>query len=433
MTTKRKIPSAFNLAVFLLIVAVILSIIKTVFIDGGQYSEVFEALNLGLWDKGGVVFMVQMVFMLLLGQSLAKTPFFSLKISSLFQSLTNSRKTYATVALVSLLGCWVNWGLGLVLGALAANSAAQIMHKKQIPFNFGFLAALGYSGMMLWHSGLSGSSTIKAAENNSIKNMLREPLANAPEQIFISDTVFSTQNLLVSIVMVVAVWLFAKYAKVNEKLYDADKIEIETQKLSRTGYSAIVLASILAISLLVSTTFSINLAFLNPNFIITVLLIALLIVCRNLKSFTLHVERNLKSTSGILLQFPIYFAIMAILQHSGLMESLSNLMLQSLPSSALTYSTFISSGLVNFMVPSGGGQWLIQGPLIVETFLKSNESLPHGILAFAYGDALTNMLQPFWALPLLGITQLSISDLLPHTLKLFGIGFVIYSLAILLG
>ena len=88
--------------------------------------------------------------------------------------------------------------------------------------------------------------------------------------------------------------------------------------------------------------------------------------------------------------------------------------------------TFISAGLINIFVPSGGGQWAIQGPIIIEAASQLGVSISKSIMALAYGDQLTNMLQPFWALPLLGITGLKAKEILPYTLILLIAGTVIF-------
>ncbi len=88
--------------------------------------------------------------------------------------------------------------------------------------------------------------------------------------------------------------------------------------------------------------------------------------------------------------------------------------------------TFISAGIVNVFVPSGGGQWAVQGPIIVDAATQLDVNIPKSVMALAYGDQLTNMLQPFWALPLLGITKLKAKDILPYTLILLLAGMVIF-------
>jgi len=87
---------------------------------------------------------------------------------------------------------------------------------------------------------------------------------------------------------------------------------------------------------------------------------------------------------------------------------------------------------VNIFVPSGGGQWAIQGPIIIQATQELGLSLPKNIMAMAYGDQLTNMLQPFWALPLLGITGLKPKDILPWSVIIMGVGFLVFSIALLL-
>ena len=103
-------------------------------------------------------------------------------------------------------------------------------------------------------------------------------------------------------------------------------------------------------------------------------------------------------------------------------------------SSEFTYPiyTFFSAGLINFFVPSGGGQWYIQG-LDYSICVRNGYPLDKSILALAYGDQITNMMQPFWALPLLGITGLKAKDILPYTflLMLVGIGVFLFGLVFL--
>ncbi|MEO0404296.1 MAG: TIGR00366 family protein, partial [Bacteroidota bacterium] len=142
-------------------------------------------------------------------------------------------------------------------------------------------------------------------------------------------------------------------------------------------------------------------------------------------------EQAIKGSVGILIQFPLYFGIAAIMQSSGLIEALAS---HALDSSATGFSlfTFFSSGLVNVFVPSGGGQWVIQGPIIVTASEQIGVPLQKGIMAMAYGDQLTNMLQPFWALPLLGITGLKVKDIIPYTLALMLLGALIFITVILL-
>ena len=137
------------------------------------------------------------------------------------------------------------------------------------------------------------------------------------------------------------------------------------------------------------------------------------------------------AASGILIQFPLYFGIMGIMKYSGLVEIFSGFLMNISNETTFPLLTFFSAGLVNIFVPSGGGQWAVQGPIIVEAAENLGIPLGKAIMALAYGDQVTNMLQPFWALPLLGITGLKAKEIIPYTMFLMVIGVVIFVIGLL--
>jgi short-chain fatty acids transporter len=123
---------------------------------------------------------------------------------------------------------------------------------------------------------------------------------------------------------------------------------------------------------------------------------------------------------------------MSLMNKSGLISEVSIFFVAVSNETTFPLFTFLSAGMVNIFVPSGGGQWAIQGPILIKSALALGLDLPKSILALAYGDQITNMLQPFWALPLLGITKLSAKDILPYTLIMFMVGFTVYFSTLLL-
>jgi short-chain fatty acids transporter len=170
----------------------------------------------------------------------------------------------------------------------------------------------------------------------------------------------------------------------------------------------------------------ISLSFITPNFINLSLLGLCIILHQNFFNFLISINKAIKGASGILIQFPLYFGIMGIMKYSGMIEIISDLFIKISNQQTFPVFTFLSAAIVNIFVPSGGGQWAIQGPIIVESAIKLGVSIPKSIMSLAYGDQITNMLQPFWALPLLGITGLKAKEILPYTLVLMIIGGVIF-------
>ena len=151
-----------------------------------------------------------------------------------------------------------------------------------------------------------------------------------------------------------------------------------------------------------------------------------LLLHQNIQTFLGAVDDAIKGSSGILIQFPLYFGILALMQSGGLINLISDWFITISNAQTLPLYTFLSAGLVNLFVPSGGGQWAIQGPILLDAATTLGVPLPKIILAMAYGDQLTNMMQPFWALPLLCITGLKAKDILPYTLILMLIGMLVF-------
>ncbi len=153
---------------------------------------------------------------------------------------------------------------------------------------------------------------------------------------------------------------------------------------------------------------------------------------KNIFSFIRALDRAIVDGAGILIQFPLYFGIMGIMQDGGIAHAMSDYFVSISNALTLPLYTFISAGIINVFVPSGGGQWAVQGPIIIEACQALGVGLSKGIMAMCYGDQLTNMLQPFWALPLLGITGLKAKDILPYTLILMLGGIVIFTIVLLI-
>ncbi|RMD64186.1 MAG: short-chain fatty acid transporter, partial [Planctomycetota bacterium] len=127
------------------------------------------------------------------------------------------------------------------------------------------------------------------------------------------------------------------------------------------------------------------------------------------------VEEAARGCAGIILQFPLYAGVMGMMHESGLTTLISQRMADLASHATLPLYTFLSAAVVNLFIPSGGGQWGVQGPIAVQTALDAGVEPARMVMAVAYGDQLTNMLQPFWALPLLAVTGVKARDIVGYT------------------
>lgn len=445
------LPSPFAIAVLLTFITFFIALFTTQPADVDFWVYTVDLANFwqqGLWSDGLLVFAVQMMLMLVLGHVLALTKPIEYILNKLVFYCNTTAKAAFLVTLLTILVSLFNWGLGLIFGAIFARKVGEYAAKKLLPINYPLIGAAGYSGLMVWHGGISGSSLTKIAEEGHLKSLVsgiipESQLALLPDSISFIDTVFSPMNIIISVLLIVilpmAMFLVGKKSKATSLPQFTSEIKL-TEKIKAVGAEKIdhslfgvvfgALILLIAFYLAFNSSNTTPLSFITPNFINFSLLGLGLLLHGSFFNFLNAIEEAISGVSGILIQFPLYFGIMGIMKSSGLVNDLSAFFVSISNENTYPIFTFISAGIVNVFVPSGGGQWAVQGPIIIQAATDLGISLPKSILAMAYGDQLTNMLQPFWALPLLGITKLNAKQILPFTLFLMLMGTVIFLLGL---
>jgi len=451
------LPSPFTIAIVLTAVAFLVAMF---FGTSGTENRLDHWVELtqqwaeGLWNPPLLVFALQMMLMLVLGHTLALSPSvdrFIAKVTALF--CNSGPSAVYVVTLLTIIVALYNWGLGLIFGAILARKVGEHAARNGIKLDYAMLGAAGYSGLMVWHGGFSGSSLAKVAETNHLREMAigngmsADLVSTIPDAIGYGETVFSMMNICCSVLLLLilplTMWAIAKYkssevpvlrrSNLNE-FTDPDEELGFADKLDNSSVVAIVFGLLVLVAAMIQAYkhpgFS-ELTFINPNWINLSLLGLAIIFHGTFSSFLKAIDSAISGAAGILIQFPLYFGVMAIMSQSGLIQSIADGFVglcesSSSPNTLYPILTFFSAGLINIFVPSGGGQWAVQGPIIIQAATQLNIPLAKSILAMAYGDQLTNMLQPFWALPLLGITGLKAKQILPYTLILMVVGCLIF-------
>ncbi len=448
---KSFLPTPFTIAILITIVTFILAFTLTDS-DAGSGERGMELVGYwynGLWKDSMLVFAVQMMLMLVLGHAVALTK----PVDYVMRAATHFCKSTAsaafTVTLLTILVSLFNWGLGLIFGAILARKVGEHAYKNGISLNYALIGAAGYSGLMVWHGGISGSAPIKAAESGHIASLMEgilpaEQIAELPNAIPFSETVFGMMNIVVMLALIVCVPLFmfwlGKRSQVSLELpkvigeNEEKNASDDQQKLDVSPWFSRIIGSLIfayALYVAVHAMYE-GRDFIKPNFINFTLLGMALVLHSNVDGFLKAIDQAIRGAAGILVQFPLYFGIMGLMVGSGLIHVFSDFFVSISSEASFPIYSFMSAGIVNVFVPSGGGQWGVQGPIIIQSALELGVSLPKSIMALAYGDQLTNMLQPFWALPLHGITGLKAKSILPYTLAMMLVGGTIYLLALLI-
>ncbi len=431
----RLVPDPFVLALGLTALVIVGGCLSQI-ASGGAPMAVFGNAMMG-WvkgfgNKGGLAFALQMALILVSGHAIATSPVVRGGINRLARLPRSASASSVLVVLVSCTAALVHWGLGAIVGGLLAREICRAAALSGRRLNYPILGAAAYCGMAVWHGGMSGSAPLKVAEVGHLAMDLVGTIS-------ISQTIFSANNLIVTgaVVTVLAV-LFGFLTPPDSVLSVPKPIdtvssesEPETgwlgrlQDSSRPGQSIglvgicgiAVAIGFRAVSLDINT---VNIAFLFVG-----------IFCQgSLRRYVAAVFEGARGAGAIIIQFPLYFAILGVMRATGMVAWMSDGLVSLASQATFPVWAFLSAGLLNLFVPSGGGQWAVQGPILLSAGHSLGVDAGITVMAFSYGDAWTNMLQPFWALPLLGIMGLKARDIIGYTTVAFVVigGVVVASL-----
>jgi short-chain fatty acids transporter len=414
---QRYLPDAYLFAIILTFVAFGAALIWT---DKGPMDIVMMWGN-GLW--GLLAFSMQMALILVTGHALASSKPVHAVLRRLAQIPQNNVQAVMLVALVAGVANFLNWGFGLVVAALLAREVAKVGRKVDYPM----LVAAAYSGFVMWHGGISGSIPLALAT----KGHIVEKLVGI---IPVSQTIFSYWALIITwgvILTTPVLFYFMAKGKAEKDMVLLDPALLAEEEAAAAAAEVAATADVtpatkLENSLIVNYAFALmgviwlvkhfltNGFDLNLNVVIGIFLILGTIFHKTPINYVKAINEAIKGAGGIALQFPLYGGIQGIMVSSGLAAVIAKGFISIATVKTFPLMTFLAGGLINMFVPSGGGQWAVQGPINIPAGLELGVEPARVAMGIAFGDSWTNMLQPFWALPLLGIAKLKVKDIMGY-------------------
>jgi short-chain fatty acids transporter len=428
-------PDPFVIAVGLTLLSAILALTLGTYPGAETTSDKVNAMidawrgSDGLWKF--LAFGMQMSLILVTGHALAASKPIRALIARLAGLPNSAPAAAALVGLVAAIFGLINWGLGLIVGALFAREVARVCASKNIKVHGPLLAAAGYMGLLVWHGGFSGSAPLKMTTEAQARDVLPASVFESLETgaVPLSDTLLSPMNLFISggllIIIPLVLWLLTPKHdnEITPMPLDNDAEQTAHDAGDSTGFpnwierSPIVVWALALMLVYAFIRFSTKQGFmsLGPNEVNIAMLALGLIMHGSVRSYMSAAEDGARGCAGIILQFPLYAGIMGMLASSGLINDFSRFMGDIASETTAPIFTLASAAIVNVFVPSGGGQWGIQGPIALQTGAEAGLAPAKMIMAVAYGDQLTNMLQPFWALPLLAITKVKAREIVGYT------------------
>lgn len=418
--------------VFALILTIILFVCGLVFTDHGPIQMV-QFWGNGFWNL--LAFAMQMALVLVTGHALASSPLVSRSLTRLASIAKTPVQGVILVTLGSAIACLLNWGFGLIVGALFAKEVA-----KRVPgSDYRFLIACAYIGFLTWHGGLSGSVPLTAATPGN-------PLEKTAGLIPLTDTIFTGYNLFITIALLVALPIMTRLmmptgkevVEIDPQLFAKEEVAAtaEAAPTEKTFATVMENSRILTYIICVLGFSYLIYYFANKGFKVDINTVNLLFFIAGLLlhgtplSYMKAVGNAAKGTAGILIQFPFYAGIQGMMEQSGLGGMMTNAFISISTPETFPFLAFLSSGFVNFFVPSGGGHWVVQGPFIMPAAQQLGVDSGIAAMAIAYGEAWMNMAQPFWALPALAIAGLGVRDIMGYCVTTLLVSGVIFAIGL---
>ena len=425
-------PSIF--AVVLTLIAFVLGIV----VARQTPMQMVQNWYKGLWEL--LAFAMQMCLIIITGSAVAEAPIAKRGIRKLAGLAKSGKQAAWLVTFVSVLASFLHWGLSLIVGALLAKELAKELRIKKIPFEYGLIAAGAYVGQMTWQGMLSSIGLLIATPGHFLEDQIGV--------IPISQYMFNPMNIIVTIALLVLPPIFAGMLHPKEEHVSPlektaiEMIELESESVDqlpenpsvgdRLNHSRILAYALALMGVVYIVYHFATKGFdLDINMVNAIFLFAGIIMHGNIANYIRAVKNGIGGVSGIVFQFPLYAGIMGMIKYSGLVDILATGLVSISTPFTFPLWTFISASIVNLFVPSGGGQWAVQGPIAIQSAMMMNADIIKTALAVGYGNTWTNMFQPFWAIALLGVTGLKAKDIMGYTTAIMLMSGLIFILGVL--
>ena len=435
----RWVPDAF-------VVALVLSLLTfglAITVAGFGVTETLNSWGDGFWNL--LRFTNQITLTLLLGYALANTPPVRAALAQVAGYISTPTLAYSVACVITGVCALVSWGLSLIVAGIVSRSIGESCRTRGVVVHYPLLVASAFSGFVVWHQGLSSSVGLTVATPGHF-------LESQIGIIDTSQTLFTAWNaglalIVLALLPFVMVALRPRTAEdiseipqhlmPTETTLDTAPEEEEEQSAAYTPAERLEHSHWLNILMV-----SVGLAFIGTHFFVrgegltlnifnfTFLFAGLLLAGSPIRYVQIIVEGG-RVAAPFLLQYPFYAGIAAVMADSGLAEIVIGLFVQLSSPVTLPLFAFLSGGVLNIFIPSGGGQWAVQGPIMMSAALEVGANIPRVAMAVALGDQWTNLIQPLTIVPVITIAQVPLREIMGYCFFALIFSGVLFSLALL--
>ena len=431
---ERFYPDPFVFAILLTFVAMLMALGLT----AASPADTLDAWGAGLPSL--LSFTAQISITLLTAHALAHTDPVQKLLARVGDVPRSGYQAYFLVALLSGFSALISWALCLVVGAIVAREIALSARARGLAIHYPLLVASAYAGMVVWHMGYSGSAPLFVATPGHI---LEAQIGIIP----ITQTTFTVVNLSLAVVTIVTIAIICPLMQPERsEVVEIDPAVFDNSNENEGAVAAVIGRTpaqrlddfrLLNLSLAVLLGLYLIYWFRTEGFKLDLNIVNWTFLCAGLwlARSPVHYVRLMVNASAIvgviILQYPFYAGIMGIMQGTGLGSVIADWFTTVATQDTLPFFAFLAGGLVNMFVPSGGGQWVVQGPIFLEAAASMEVDPALIVMGIAYGDQWTNTIQPFWTIPLLAIAGLHMRQIMGYTFVIFLVTFFLFGGALL--
>jgi short-chain fatty acids transporter len=426
----RYMPDALVVAILLWLLTMLLAVTLT----GTSPVAAIEAWGDSFWNL--LTFTNQITLTLLFGYAFANTAPVRALLLRIAGLARTPRAAYMLACVVTGLLALFSWGLSLIAAGIMARALGEVCRKRGVRVHYPLLVASAFSGFVVWHQGLSASIALTVATPG---HFLEQQIGIIPA----TDTIFTLWNFAVAaIVLLTLPILMSALHPADDEIEEMELDEREpegpasakpaktpAQWLERSTWIALTVVAAGGVYLWIHYAQrgrGLELNILNFTFLV----VGLLLAGSALRYAEIIMDGG-RVAAPFLLQYPFYAGIAGLMATSGLARMVVELFLSISNEKTLPLFGLLSGGLLNLFVPSGGGQWAVQGPIMMAAAQEIGADLPRVAMSVALGDQWTNLIQPLSLLPVLAIARIGVAKIMGYTfIALFWTGSI-FALALL--
>ncbi len=428
---RRYLPDPFVFAILLTLLTMALAF----GVESRPIDAVVQDWGKGFWSL--LAFTTQMAVILVMGYVLAAAPIVDRFLDRIAARVSTPRQAIIVATIVGGVGSYLNWGFGLVIGGIMARKLALKVKGVHYPL----IIAAAYTGFTMYSLGFSATIPVLISTKG-------HAFEGTMGLIPLTQTIFSAPILLTSLAVLIALPLLnaAMHPKPGEKVVELDLATVAETKPAASAEGLLGDEKTLAYRLNSSRLLSLliglcGMAYVAMHFMkggnldlnminFFILFLGVLLLGTPMK-YVEKVNEGVKTIGGIILQFPFYAGIMAIMHGSGLVESIAHVFVNISTAATLPLWGLVSSFVINFFAPSGGGHWVLQGPFMINAATTLGASQAQTAMSVMLGNGWNDLVQPFWILPALALSKLKLKDIMGYTVVSMLLVGAIYAVTML--